>query len=564
MWPFTKKENRDTLNNPSTPLSALWDILEGAKSNTGRSVTPDTAMQSTVVFACVQIRADTIASLPLHIYRRLNPTGKEKATDHPLYRILHERPNPEMTAKEFFATMQMNIDLRGNAYAEKVFDRTGRLTELWPITPSRVKVDRDRRTQQLRYTITLPEGEQVVFGRDRIFHHRGLGGDGITGYSKIKLAKEAIGLSLATEEYGARFFGNGAKASGVLEHPGRLSSQNAKGNIRKSFEEQHQGLSKSHRLMILEEGMKYHQTGLSQEDSQYLQTRNFQGVEICRIFNIPPIMVGLENKSSTYASAEQFFLSFEKHTIRPELVGWEQRIKKELFADEDIEHFAEFLVAGLLRGDMASRYSAYSIGRNGGWLSADDIREIENMNPLPDGQGKVYLVPLNVVPADQVGKMHDMDKQSDMPEKMTEEDEDKLAKKMKKQMNSAFQRLFTDAITRIIKRERADVVRMARKKQGKEEFEKWLGEFYDEHKEFIRRNITPVMTSYLELTGQSEKNIEENVNEYVEKHVNNSMSHIRSIATETDNERLLIEMFDTWEGKRVPELAAQETTLLHA
>ena len=332
MWPFKNKENRASLNNPSTPISAIFD--DGMKSNTGRNVSADTAMQSTVVFACVQIRADTIASLPLHIYKRLKPMGKEKAVTHPLYKILHERPNPEMIAKDFYSTMQLHLDLRGNAYAEKVFDNGGRLTELWPITPARVRVERDKRTQGLKYTVTLPDSGEIVFGSDKIFHHRGFGGDGIMGYSKVKMAKEAIGLSLATEEYGARLFRNVAKPGGILEHPGKLSGANAKGNIRKSYENEHGGLTNAHRLLILEEGMKYHQVGLSQEDSQYLQTRNFQGIEICRIFNIPPIMVGLENKSNTYASAEQFFLFFEKNTIRSEVVGWEQRFKKELFDEK--------------------------------------------------------------------------------------------------------------------------------------------------------------------------------------------------------------------------------------
>ena len=551
MWPFKSKEIRASLNNPSTPISAIFD--DGMKSNTGRNVSPDTAMQSTVVFACVQIRADTIASLPLHIYKRLNPTGKEKATDHPLYKVLHERPNPEMTAKDFYSTMQLHLDLRGNAYAEKVYDNGGRLSELWPITPTRIRVERDKRTQQLKYTVTLPDSGEMIFGSDKIFHHRGLGGDGIMGYSKIKMAREAIGLSLATEEYGARFFGNGAKPSGILEHPGKLSGVNAKGNIRNSFEKEHQGLTKAHRLMILEEGMKYHQVGLSQEDSQYLQTRNFQGIEICRIFNIPPIMVGLENKSSTYASAEQFFLSFEKHTIRPELVGWEQRFRKELFDEDDIEHFAEFLVTGLLRGDIASRYNAYSIGRNGGWLSVDDIRELENMNPLPDEQGKVYLIPLNVIPADQAGKMNDKGK---MPEKMPEEEEE-IPMKKKKQMGRAFQRLFQDATNRIIKRERADVIRQSRKKQSKEDFEKWLDEFYEEHKEFIKRNISPVIISHAEIFGGDEN---EKINEFTERHINNSKKEILSLINDTnyDIETSLRQMFDNWEEKRTIEIAERE------
>lgn len=567
MWPF-KRENRASLNNPSTPISAIFD--DGIKSNTGRNVSADTAMQSTVVFACVQIRADTIASLPLHIYKRLTPAGKEKAIDHPLYKILHERPNPEMTAKDFYSTMQLHLDLRGNAYAEKVFDRGGRLTELWPITPTRVRVERDKRTQQLKYTVTLPDSGEIVFGTDKIFHHRGLGGDGIIGYSKIKMAKEAIGLSLATEEYGARFFGNGAKPSGILEHPGKLSGTNAKGNIRNSFENEHKGLTKAHRLLILEEGMKYHQVGLSQEDSQYLQTRNFQGIEICRIFNIPPIMVGLENKSSTYASAEQFFLSFEKHTVRPELVGWEQRFKKDLFDEEDNEHFAEFSVGGLLRGDMVSRFNAYAIGRQWGLLTYNQVAELENWNPIPDEQGgNSLLIPANMALMDKTGKIQNIiqsqngnpdmqkSKQDKMPEKMPE-DEEEMPMKKKKQMNSAFQRLFQDATLRIIKRERADVMRQSKKKQSREDFEKWLDEFYEEHKEFVKRNIAPVTESYNEVMGIIPKYQE--IEEFTERHINNSKKEILSLTIDSNNdiETSLKQMFDKWEEKRTIEIAERE------
>lgn len=551
MWPFKQKENRATLNNPSTPISVIFD--DGMKSNTGKNVTPDTAMQSTVVFACVKILSETIASLPLHIYKRLQPTGKEKATDHDLYKILHDTPNPELTSFEFFEIMQSHLCLRGNAYAEKVYDNAGRLSELWPISPSRVTVARDKVSGQLRYTVMLPDGGQVVYGTDRIFHRKGLGGDGVIGYSPVRMAKEAIGLSLATEEYGARFFGNGAKTGGVLEHPGKLSSTTAKGNIRKSFEDQHQGLSNAHRLLILEEGMKYHQVGLSQEDSQYLQTRNYQGLEICRIFNVPAIMVGLENKSSTYASAEQFFLSFVINTIRPWLVRWEQGIKKDLFDIEDVEYFAEFLVAGMLRGDIASRYNAYAVGRNGGWLSADDIRELENMNPLPNGQGKAYLLPLNMVPADQAGKAGDMAKQGKTPEMP-----------MKKQMNNAFKRLFQDATTRIIKRERADVLRQIRKYSKREnigEFKKWLDEFYEEHRGFVVKNISPVIISFSEASGRESPDA--NAEDYASRHIEDSKREILSLINNLncDIEKELPAMFDCWEEKRTVEIALEEVAI---
>jgi len=530
MWPFKKKnEERVSLNNPSTPISAIFD--GGLRSDTGRVVTAETAMQNTVVYACVKILSETIASLPLHIYRRLPGGGKEKAIEHPLYKLLHSQPNPEMTSFEFFELSEAHLCLRGNTYSEKVYDRGGRIAELWPITPDRVSVGRSRTTQQLEYKINLPDGGTVVFGRNKIFHRKGLGGDGVTGYSIIKMAREAIGLSLATEEFGAKFFGNGAKPCGVLEHPGRLSNQTSKGNIQKSFEEKQAGLSNAHRLLILEEGMKYHQISLSQEDSQYLQTRNFQGVEIARMFNVPAIMVGLENKSSTYASAEQFFLSFVVNTMRPWLVRWEQGIKKDLFEEDNEEYFAEFLVDGLLRGDTASRYSAYSIGRNGGWLSADDIREKENMNPLPDGKGKEYLTPLNMV---KTGEK--------IPEEKPPTDKDK------DRVGRAFNGIFEDTLKRTIRREKADIMRQIRKQKDNfdaKAFDEWVNVFYAEHRTFVENNLAPIFRARSDALGMP-VNIGES-GEYATKHIEKIKKEIKLLTSNTsrDMEETLQTYFET-------------------
>ncbi len=547
MWPFSRKEKRSGLSNPQAWLVDMF--TGGTKSATGVNVTPDRALQASAVYACVRVLAETIASLPLHVYKRL-ARGKEKATDHYLYPILHDAPNPEMTSFEFRETMMGHLCLRGNAYAEKVIDRAGRVKELWPLNPDRVTVERDKATKQLVYTVTIPdEARKVELGSDRILHIRGLSGDGIIGYSPIKLARESIGLSLATEEYGARFFGNGSRPGGVLEHPGKLGAE-ARKNLKKSWEDMHQGLEQSHRIAILEEGLKWHQIGIAPEEAQYLETRQHQTTDIARIFRVPPHMIG-DLTRSTNNNIEHQGIEFAVYTMTPWCVRFEQGFRQRLFDVDDTNYFAEFLINGLLRGDINSRYNAYAIGRQWGWLSADDIRELENQNPLPDGQGKTYLLPLNMVPADQTAKVGDMAK-----EKGLQED-----KKQKQRFNNAFRHLFQDAITRIIKRERADVLRQVRKKTNAEEFGKWLGEFYKEHEEFVRRNITPVMTSFLELSGQVES-VEDSINEYVDKHIRNSVANIRTlIANETDKEKALVEMFDMWEGKRTTEMAIQETAL---
>lgn len=548
MWPFSRKEKRSGLANPQAWLVDMF--TGGTKSATGLNVTPDRALQASAVYACVRVLAETIASLPLHVYKRL-ARGKEKATDHYLYPILHDAPNAEMTSFEFRETMMGHLCLRGNAYAEKVIDRAGRVKELWPLNPDRVTVERDKATKKLVYTVTIPdEARQVKLDTDRILHIRGLSGDGIIGYSPIKLARESIGLSLATEEYGARFFGNGSRPGGVLEHPGKLGTE-ARKNLKTSWEEMYKGLEQSHRIAILEEGLKWHQIGIAPEEAQFLETRKFQLNDIARIFRVPPHLIG-DLERSTFSNIEHSSIDFVVHTIRPWLVRWEQALKLRLLREREGDqiYFAEFLVDGLLRGDVQSRYNAYAVGRQNGWLSADDIRELENMNPLPGEQGKTYLLPLNMVPADQTAKVGDMAKEKGL------QDENK---KQKQRFNNAFRHLFKDAITRIIKRERADVLRQVRKKTNAEEFGKWLDEFYKEHEDFVRRNITPVMTSFLELSGQAEA-IEDSINEYVDKHIRNSVENIQMIIrNESDREKSLAEMFDTWEGKRTAEMAIRET-----
>lgn len=375
------------------------DLLGLGTTKTNIVVNEQTAMSVSAVFSCVRIISETVASLPLITYER-TPDGKRRATKHPIFSVLHDYGNDEMTAFNVREIMQQHLCTHGTAYAEKELDGAGRLKGLWPLPPTNVTTVRNPDTNELAYQVVLPNGQQVLFPRDRIFKIVGFGGDGIKGASILSMAREAIGLAIATEQYGASFFGSGARPGGVLEHPGALTEEAAQ-RLRSSWNEMHSGLDKSHRIAILEEGMSYRQIGLPPEDSQFLQTRKFQIEEICRIFRVPPHLVGSLDRA-TFSNIEHQGIDFVVHTIRPWLVRWEQAILSQLLtAEERKRYFAEHNVDGLLRGDVKSRYEAYAIGRQNGWLSADDIRELENQNPLPDGQGKKYLVPLNMVDAAQ-------------------------------------------------------------------------------------------------------------------------------------------------------------------
>lgn len=361
----------------------------------GINVTPETALQTTAVFACIRVLAESVASLPLAVYRRLDTRSKEKAPDHPLYRLLHNQPNPEMTSFEFRETLMGYLGGWGNAYADIEVDGRGRVAALWPLLPN--KMERITREKgELIYHYRVPDsvgGEVRKLRGEFVFHTRGIGSNGIVGYSPIQLHRQAIGLSQAAEQFGATLFKNNARPAVVLEHPGELSND-AETRLRTSWEAMHMGLENAHRVAILEEGMKLHQVGIPPEDAQFLQTRKFQVPEIARIYRIQPHLIQ-DLEHATFANIEHQGIEFVVHTLRPWLVRWEQRIWSQLLLPrEQNEFFAEFNVDGLLRGDIQSRYNAYSTGRNGGWLSRNDIRERENMNPIAGGDD--YLTPLNM------------------------------------------------------------------------------------------------------------------------------------------------------------------------
>lgn len=390
-----------TFSNP-----AQWFLdwaFAGKPSLSGVEVNETSALNSTAVFACVRILAETVSSLPAITYRRLPNGGKERAVGHPLYTLLHDEPNPQMTAMTFFETLMAHVLTWGNAFCEIEYDGRGRVKALWPLLPNQTWV-RQSADGELWYHTVLPRTQQQAVLADwQVLHVPGLGFDGLSGYSVIRMNREAVGLTIATERYGASFFGSGAKPGGVLEHPQQLSKE-AQERLRTSWNSMHSGLENAHRIAILEEGMKYTQIGLPPEDSQFLQTREFQLTEIARMFRVPPHLLADLSKA-TFSNIEHQSIDFVVHTIRPWLIRWEQELRRKLFSLTDKKnYFVEFLVDGLLRGDIKSRYEAYQIGRQNGWLNADDIREQENLNPIEGGAGKVYMVNAAMVPIEAAAK----------------------------------------------------------------------------------------------------------------------------------------------------------------
>lgn len=382
---------------------ALAALFGGGPTRAGVTVNEHTALNLSAVWAAVTVIAGTVASLPLILYKRLPNGGKERFVDHPVYRMLHDEPNPEMSSMVFRETLQSHVLLWGNAYAEIQRDQAGRPLALWPLSPQQVDPFRDRTTRQLHYRVTNESGRQTLVEPDQILHVPGLGFDGILGYSVVRKARESLGLALATETFGSTFFGNGAWPGLVAQHPGKLTPTASK-NLKDSLNEALQGPKRAHNLIVTEEGIEVKKVGIPPDDAQFLETRRFQVIEIARWFNLPPHKLR-DLERATFSNIEAQSIDFVVD-LRLWLVRWEQELNRKLIRPlERRIQFVEHLVDGLLRGDSASRTAVYASGRQWGWLSADDIRERENLNPLPDGQGQIYLIPQNMIPADQADQL---------------------------------------------------------------------------------------------------------------------------------------------------------------
>ena len=375
---------------------AGYSFLFG-RTTSGKPVNERTAMQTTAVYACVRILAEAVASLPLHVYEYQDDGGKKLVHDHPLYYLLHDEPNPEMTSFVFRETLMSHLLIWGNAYAQIIRDGAGRVLGLYPLLPDKMEVQRDDKgniyyvySRNSDENPTFKEYGNIKLKAEDVLHIPGLGFDGLIGYSPIAMAKNAVGMTLACEEYGASFFANGANPGGVLEHPGVLKDPS---KVRESWNSVYRGVNNAHKIAVLEEGMKYQQIGIPPEEAQFLETRKFQINEIARLYRIPPHMVGDLDKSS-FSNIEQQSLEFVKYTLDPWVIRWEQSLQKSLLLPgEKGKYFIKLNVDGLLRGDYQSRMNGYAVGRQNGWFSANDIREMENMNPIPDEEGgNLYLV----------------------------------------------------------------------------------------------------------------------------------------------------------------------------
>ena len=568
--------------------ASIFDL--GSNSYAGNVVNEETALTFGAVFACIRIISESVAMLPLLTYRRQKDGGKERATNHPLYNLLHRSPNSEMTSFEFREVITSHVASWGNGYAEIEWSNSGRPLALWPLNPGKMKVE--RKNGQLRYNYQLPNGQGVRLPSYRVHHVRGLGKNGIVGYSPVRLAMQSIGLGLGTEEYGARFFGNGARPGGVLKHPGKLSEP-AYQRLLKSFTDAHQGLSNAHRLKILEEGLDYQSVGIPPEEAQFLETRKFQVTEIARWWRIPPHMLA-DLERTTFNNIEEMGLEFVIYTLQPWLVRIEQAIARDLLTEtEQRDLLVEHLIQGLLRGNAQARSQYYQMAITNGWMSRNEVRILENMNPYPGGD--VYLVPLNMMMADGstgqrsalpvlkhddecrcasclAGEQRaDEDDEEDETVKSTRESRQKLARDHIP--------LFEDVAGRLVRREVNDVRRAVNKhlrKRSVGDFRTWLLEFYDEFGGIVADAFDPLLRTYAatiagNVASELDKDdpgvideILEFITRYLaavgEGHAASSRNQIEALITDAEAEGqeaadLIEERLDGWAETRAGQIA---------
>lgn len=372
--------------NTITTSAELEQVLlrRGFESRSGIPVTAETAMMVAAVGSAVSLLAESVAQLPLVIYRRRADNGKDRAPEHPLWRLLHDRPNGFQNAFEFREMLTLHLLLWGNGYAFKnrlrTGSRAGQVSELLPLHPDRVQPEQDER-YVVTYRVALPSGDHLILPADRVFHIRDRSFDGVVGASRLRQGQDSIGLSLAAERWGAQLFGNGARPSGVLSSDQKLTKDQIT-QIAESWKAAHGG-ENALGTAVLDGGMKWEPLVMNNRDAQFLETRKFQISEVARIYRLPPHMIG-DLERATHSNIEHQGLEFVKYSLMPWLRRWEMAINTQLL-DPGQDVFAEFLVEGFLRGDLKSRYDAYAIGVQNGWLSPNEIRGLENMNPREGG-----------------------------------------------------------------------------------------------------------------------------------------------------------------------------------
>lgn len=567
------KENREQTSGLANPAQWLVNMFN-PNSTSGQTVTEENAMSHSAVYSCVRVIAETIASLPLHVYREDSEGIKKKAKNNYLYPLVHNKPNRIMNSFTFRETMLAHLLLWGNHYSQLEIDNSGKVIGIWPLLPSRMQVK--ERNRRLYYIYYPKNGSRITYDSSEILHIPGLGFNGRVGKSVIKMAKEAIGLGLSAEEYGARFFSQGAQPGGIIEYPGKMSDE-AYERYKKDVNKKYTGLGNSHKIMVLEEDLKYTQTGIPPDDAQFLETRKFQKNEIAMIYRVPPHMLGDMEGGASYSSIEQQSINFVVNTIRPWLVRIEQSLNDQLISSRNTSNYIKFVVEGLLRGDSESRASFYKEMFQIGAMSPNDIREKEDMNPK-DG-GDQSFVPLNMIPLDtpnpktETNKIRKVDKAVEI----------RARRNAQKRINirERYERLVKKSADKIVEREvnkLRDVLNKELKSEQRNEqnFRDEIVEFYNnKFPAEIRDEIQPVLRSLADATAEEVANevglddysIDEFFEKYMDSMTNGYAGYSRGQILALMNEagdieeatELVDERLNEWSDKKADKTAEKQS-----
>lgn len=527
-----------SLENP-----ANWVIRTfGAGTNTasGISVDEKSGLQAIDVMTCVRIISETIAQLPLITYKEKPQGGRERSKTHPLYSVLQQQANEEMTAFTFKETMQAHLLTWGNAYAWIDRNDVGDCDGLYPLLPDRTQCYR-KTDGSLWYRTTI-KNEAKVFPASEVFHIPGLGFDGLTGYSVISLIREQIGLAMAQEEYAGRFYGNGATPPLALTHPQKLQQPDID-RLEADWKDAHGGVRNAWRMALLDQGMELKTIGIPQQDAQFIESRKFSSAKIAGFYRVPANMLGATEAAGPYGvGKEQDQINFRIFTIMPWAVRWEHAIDmKLLLRPRDRGYYVKFLMDGLERGDFKSRMEGYAIAW-GKWMTTDEIRGYEEQNPYeaPADEkqvGKMLLWPLNMGPAEKVAKKS-LDEPKPVAPGGPDDDEKAQDTARDRRMVARAQRIaLADVATRILQRETNDLMVKAKKKPDMG----WLDALYDDHRDYIAKHVGPVLRSYAALIeAQVSREVGRDVvipatfvvkyiDGYAQRHVQASLSEVRSL-----------------------------------
>ncbi len=496
--------------HPSDPDRWMRRFFGGIESKAGVRVDEETALKYSAVYGCVRIISETIASLPLNVYTRLDK-GKKKNTNHKLYRILHTQPNEEMSSFLWREMALAQILLWGNHYSQIIRDGYNRVLELWALLPERMKVERRQSDKKRIYRYQPERGSQIIFDENDILHIPGLSFNGLVGKTPLTWYREQIGLGLAMEEYSSRFFSEGLHAGGVFTTPKALK-QATYDRLKEELKKSYAGLKKAHGTMLLEEDLKFDKMSINPNDAQLLESKKFQLEEIARIFRVPlHLLQNLDR--GTFSNIEHQSISFVIHTIRPWLVRIEQSMNIKLFAEyEQDKNFAEFVVDGLLRGDTTARFEAYTKGIQNAIYSPNDVLELENRNPYEGGDK--HFIQLNMQPVEQIGEfiggraiivkgdeVRILPKETENSIEIEREKRGIRSAKTRSRLAKSYRGLFENVIMRLVKREKIDILKIAKKtlkERDAQIFNEEIYQYYQNHKDFVRTHTKPVFNTYAE------------------------------------------------------------------